>query len=241
MSATATAQKGEPMTPKWIVALGLGFLAAQASAEEAPVLKTQKDKMSYSIGAEAGKNFKRLGVEVDTDLLVKGLRDALSGEKLLMTDEELRGTVTAYQAEVRQKQAQAAQLAAENNKKAGDAFLAENTTKEGIVTLPSGLQYKILKAGDGKMPTAADTVECHYRGTLINGTEFDSSYRRGQPATFKVTGVIPGWREALKLMSVGSKWQLFIPPQLAYGERGTGRDIGPNATLIFEVELLAIK
>lgn len=241
MSATATAQKGEPMTPKWIVALGLGFLAAQASAEEAPVLKTQKDKMSYSIGAEAGKNFKRLGVEVDTDLLVKGLRDALSGEKLLMTDEELRGTMTAYQAEVRQKQAQAARLAAENNKKAGDAFLAENTTKEGIVTLPSGLQYKILKAGDGKMPTAADTVECHYRGTLINGTEFDSSYRRGQPATFKVTGVIPGWREALKLMSVGSKWQLFIPPQLAYGERGTGRDIGPNATLIFEVELLAIK
>lgn len=241
MSATATAQKGEPMTPKWIVALGLGFLAAQASAEEAPVLKTQKDKMSYSIGAEAGKNFKRLGVEVNTDLLVKGLRDALSGEKLLMTDEELRGTVTAYQAEVRQKQAQAAQLAAENNKKAGDAFLAKNTTKEGIVTLPSGLQYKILKAGDGKMPTAADTVECHYRGTLINGTEFDSSYRRGQPATFKVTGVIPGWREALKLMPVGSKWQLFIPPQLAYGERGTGRDIGPNATLIFEVELLAIK
>lgn len=229
------------MTPKWIVALGLGFLAAQASAEEAPVLKTQKDKMSYSIGAEAGRNFKRLGVEVDTDLLVKGLRDALSGEKLLMTDEELRAAMTAYQAEVRQKQAQAARLAAENNKKAGDAFLAENTTKEGIVTLPSGLQYKILKAGDGKRPTEADRVECNYRGTLISGTEFDSSYRRGQPATFKVSGVIPGWREALKLMPVGSKWQLFIPPQLAYGERGTGRDIGPNATLIFEVELLAIK
>ncbi|MCZ7627527.1 MAG: FKBP-type peptidyl-prolyl cis-trans isomerase [Candidatus Methylomirabilis sp.] len=225
----------------WIVVMGLGLLAAQASAEEAPVLKTEKDKMSYGIGAEAGRNFKRLGVEVDTDLLVRGLRDALSGEKLLMTDEEVRATMTAYQAEARQKQAQAARLAAENNKKAGEAFLADNKAKEGVVTLPSGLQYKILKKGDGKTPADADTVECNYRGTLINGTEFDSSYRRGQPATFKVTGVIPGWREALKLMPVGSKWQIFIPPQLAYGERGAGRDIGPNATLIFEVELLAIK
>lgn len=225
----------------WIAILGLGLLAAQASAEEAPVLKTEKDKMSYGIGAEAGRNFKRLGVEVDTDLLVRGLRDALSGEQLLMTDEEIRATMTAYQAEARQKQAQAARLAAENNKKAGEAFLADNKTKEGVVTLPSGLQYKILKAGEGKTPTDADTVECNYRGTLINGAEFDSSYRRGQPATFKVTGVIPGWREALKLMPVGSKWQIFIPPQLAYGERGVGRDIGPNATLIFDLELLAIK
>ncbi|MBI2883567.1 MAG: FKBP-type peptidyl-prolyl cis-trans isomerase [Candidatus Methylomirabilis oxyfera] len=229
------------MTRKWIMAVGFSLLAAQASAEEAPVLKTEKDKMSYGIGVEVGRNFKRLGVEVDTDLVVKGLREALSGEKLLMTDEELRDTMTAYQAEVRQKQAQAARLAAENNKKAGEAFLADNKTKAGVVTLPSGLQYKILKAGNGKTPTETDTVECHYRGTLINGTEFDSSYRRGQPATLKVTGVIPGWREALKLMPVGSKWQIVIPSQLAYGERGAGRDIGPNATLIFELELLAIK
>lgn len=229
------------MTSKWIAVVGFGLLAVQASAEEAPALKTEKDKMSYGVGAEAGRNFKRLGVEIDPDFLVRGLRDALSGEKLLMTDEEIRAAMTAYQAEARQKQAQAARLAAENNKKAGDAFLADNKTKEGVVTLPSGLQYKILKAGDGKTPTEADTVECNYRGTLINGTEFDSSYRRGQPATFKVTGVIAGWREALKLMPVGSKWQLFIPPQLAYGERGAGRDIGPNATLIFEIELLAIK
>lgn len=229
------------MAPKWMVVVGLGLLAAQASAEEASILKTQKDKMSYSIGVETGRSVKRLGVEVDTDLLVKGLRDALSGDRLLLTDEELRTAIAAYQAEAQQKQAQAMRLAAENNKKAGDTFLAENKTKEGVIALPSGLQYKILKASDGKTPTDADTVECNYRGTLINGTEFDSSYRRGQPATFKVTGVIAGWREALKLMPVGSKWQLFIPPQLAYGERGTGRNIGPNETLIFELELLAIK
>lgn len=229
------------MRRKWIVVLGLGLLAAHASAEEAPILATQKDKVSYSIGVEAGRNYKRMGVEVDADLLVKGLRDALSGDKPLMTDEEIRATMTAYRAELRQKQAEAARLVAENNKKAGEAFLADNKIKDGIVTLPSGLQYKILKAGDGKTPTETDTVECHYRGTLIDGTEFDSSYRRGQPAAFKVTGIIPGWKEALQLMPVGSKWQLFIPSQLAYGERGTGRDIGPNATLIFEVELLAIK
>lgn len=229
------------MKRTWIVVVGLTLLAARASAEEAPVLKTQQDKVSYSIGVEAGRNYKRMGVEVDADLLVKGLRDALSSDKLLMTDEEIRATMTAYQAELRQKQAQATRLAAENNKKAGEAFLTDNKTKEGVVTLPSGLQYKILKVGDGKTPTEADTVECNYRGTLIDGTEFDSSHRRGQPATFKAAGVIPGWKEALKLMPVGSKWQLFVPHQLAYGERGVGRDIGPNATLIFEVELLAIK
>lgn len=229
------------MKRTWIVVVGLSLLAARASAEEAPVLKTQQDKVSYSIGVEAGRNYKRMGVEVDANLLVKGLRDALSAEKLLMTDEEIRATMTAYQAELRQKQAQATRLAAENNKKAGEAFLAANKTKEGVVTLPSGLQYKILKAGNGKTPTETDTVECNYRGTLIDGTEFDSSYRRGQPAAVKVTGVIPGWKEALKLMPVGSRWQLVIPHQLAYGERGVGRDIGPNATLIFEVELLTIK
>lgn len=229
------------MRRKWIAVAGLGLLATQASAEEAPVLKTDKDKISYSIGVDVGKNLKRLGVEVDADLFGKGLRDALSSEKLLMTDEEVRAAMTAYQTEVRQKQAQAARLAAETNKRTGETFLADNKTKEGVVTLPSGLQYKIVKKGDGKIPTDTDTVECHYRGTLIDGTEFDSSHRRGQPATFKVAGVIPGWREALKLMPAGSTWQLFIPPQLAYGERGTGRDIGPNATLIFEVELLAVK
>jgi FKBP-type peptidyl-prolyl cis-trans isomerase FklB len=132
-------------------------------------------------------------------------------------------------------------IAGDANKKEGDAFLAANKTKEGVVTLPSGLQYKILQEGTGPKPTASDTVVCNYRGTLLNGTEFDSSYKRGQPATFAVGQVIHGWTEALQLMTVGSKWQLFIPPDLAYGPRGAGNDIGPNATLVFEVELVSIQ
>ena len=229
------------MMLKWVAVLGLGLLAAQVSAGETPVLKTEKDKLSYGLGVDVARSFQRLGVQVDTDVLVQAIRDVLSGGKLLMTDAELRATMTTFQAELRQRQAAARTKAGEDNKKQGDAFLAENKTKEGVVTLPSGLQYKILKAGNGKTPTDADTVECHYRGTLINGTEFDSSYRTGKPMTIKVTAVIPGWKEALKLMPVGSKWHLVIPPQLAYGDRGAGQEIGPNATLVFEVELLAIK
>jgi FKBP-type peptidyl-prolyl cis-trans isomerase FklB len=187
------------------------------------------------------RNFKLQGIEFDADILMKGFRDQSSGGKLLMTEEDMRATLNAYQGEMMQKRAQAMKAAGEENKKIGDAFLAENKKKEGVVALPSGLQYKILKAGDGRKPTDADMVECHYRGLLINGTEFDSSYRTGKPATFKVTGLIAGWTEALKLMPAGSKWQLFIPPQLAYGERGAGRDIGPNATLTFELELLSVK
>jgi FKBP-type peptidyl-prolyl cis-trans isomerase FklB len=208
-------------------------------AEDA--LKTPKEKLSYGIGADLGRNLKRLGVEIDADTLVKGLNDALSGVKPLMSDEEIGATLNALQEQIRRKQVQIAAAAADENKKAGEAFLAQNKGKDGVVTLPSGLQYKILKAGNGNKPTEKDTVECNYRGTLLNGNEFDSSYRRGQPATFGLTAVIPGWKEALQLMPVGSKWQLFIPPELAYGERGAGREIGPNATLIFEVELLAIK
>ena len=229
------------MISKWMALVGLGLLAAQVSGQEPPALKTQKEKASYGIGVDIARNFKRLGIDLDANILVKGVRDGLSGGKLLMTEDDLRAAVAAFEGDLRQKQAQATKIAAEDNGKAGEAFLAENQKKQGVVTLPSGLQYKVLKAGDGKTPTDADTVECHYRGTLIDGTEFDSSNRGGQPATFKVTGVIPGWKEALRLMPVGSKWQLFVPPQLAYGERGAGRDIGPNATLIFEVELLAIK
>ena len=224
-----------------LLVLMFALLATSASAAEKPALKTQKDKVSYSLGADVAKNFKRLGIDLNVDMLVKGLKDEFAGKKLLMNDEELRKTMNELQVDLRQKQIQAIKAAAEKNQKEGEAFLAENKLKEGVVTLPDGLQYKILKAGDGKIPTGDDTVEVNYRGTLINGTEFDSSYKRGEPATFKVGGVIPGWTEALKLMPVGSKWQLFIPSQLAYGERGAGRDIGPNQTLIFEVELLAIK
>lgn len=224
----------------WAVVLGLGLLAAQVSAQEPTVLKTEKDKINYGLGVGVARNFKHQGVDVDVELVIKGLRDTLSGEKLLMTEEELQKTMGAFQAELMKKQAEAAKVAGEKNKKEGEPFLAENKKKEGVVTLPSGLQYKILKAGDGKIPTINDTVTCQYRGTLIDGTEFDSSYKRNQPASFPVKGVIKGWTEALQLMPVGSKWQLIVPPELAYGANGGG-PIEPNATLIFEVELLAIK
>ena len=158
-----------------------------------------------------------------------------------MTEAEAQAVLTQLQADMRKKQEEKTQQAGEANQKEGEAFLAANKAKPGVVTLPSGLQYKILKEGTGPKPTATDSVVCNYQGTLINGTEFDSSYKRGEPATFPVNGVIKGWTEALQLMPVGSKWQLFIPPDLAYGARGAGADIGPNATLIFEVELLSIK
>ncbi len=227
-------------TLKWMVVLLIGLLTAQTSAEETQVLKTPKEKVSYGLGVDMAKNLKRQSIEVDVDLVIKGLKDELSGEKLLIPEEGLRTIMLAFQHELSRRQLLAMRLAAAENKKKGEAFLAENKTKKGVVTLPSGLQYKILKAGNGKKPTEADTVECHYRSTLINGNPLDRS-EAGKPATFKVTAVIPGWREALQLMPAGSKWQLFIPPHLAYGERGADSRIGPNATLIFEVELLAIK
>lgn len=229
------------MRTNWLALLAVAVFAAQAGAAEAPALVTQKDKISYCIGVNVAKSFKLQKIEVDVDVLMRGLKDELSGGKILVTDAELRAVLTGLQNELRQKQTQAMRTAAIDNDKAGRQFLAENGKKEGVVTLPDGLQYKILKAGGGKKPTDADTVECHYKGALLNGTEFDSSYRTGKPATFKVKGVIPGWTEALKLMPVGSKWQLVIPSNLAYGPRGAGRLIGPNATLIFEVELVAIK
>jgi len=231
---------GVSSVKRFAVVLAVVLLAAAAYAGEQPELKTDKDKVNYSIGVNIIGNIKQQGVEIDLDLVMKGMKDASSGGKLLLSDEEIRNGIDKYQTAVRQKRTQMTAKAAEENKKDGEAFLAENKKKEGVVALPSGLQYKILKTGDGKKPSGVDTVECNYRGTLINGTEFDSSHRTGKPATFKVGGVIPGWTEALKLMPVGSKWQLFIPSQLAYGERGSGR-IGPNATLIFEVELVAIK
>jgi FKBP-type peptidyl-prolyl cis-trans isomerase FklB len=165
----------------------------------------------------------------------------LAGSKTLLTDDQAKAALTEVQNEVRKKQQEQMQAAGEMNKKEGETFLAANKGKDGVVTLPSGLQYKILKQGTGPKPVSADTVVCNYRGTLINGTEFDSSYKRGQPTTFPVSGVIKGWTEALPLMSVGSTWQLFIPAELAYGERAPVPEIGPNSTLIFEVELLSIQ
>ncbi|MBI5057987.1 MAG: FKBP-type peptidyl-prolyl cis-trans isomerase [Nitrospirae bacterium] len=221
--------------------LGIILLQNIAYAEENIELKTQRDKLSYSIGTTMGKDFKSQSIDVDPDILAKGIKDAFSGDKSLMTDEEMRDTISTFRNEMMAKQMAQMKESAEKNKKEGDAFLAENKKKEGVVTLPSGLQYKVIKEGTGAKPKATDTVSVHYKGTFIDGAEFDSSMKRGQPATFKVGGVIPGWTEALQLMKAGSKWQLYVPSNLAYGERGAGREIGPNATLIFEVELLSIQ
>jgi FKBP-type peptidyl-prolyl cis-trans isomerase FklB len=223
------------------VGLMVLFLGSQAFGEENLVLKNQKDKVSYSIGMAMGKDFKKQSIDIDPDILVKGIKDVLSGGKVLLTDQEMTETITALRKELMAKQQEFLKKLAEKNKVEGEAFLAENKKKEGVTTLPNGLQYKVIKAGSGKKPTLTDTVTMNYRGTLIDGTEFDSSYKRGQPATFPVNGLIPGWTEALQLMEVGSKWQLFIPSNLAYGERGAGRNIGPNATLIFEMELISIQ
>lgn len=217
---------------------------AQTPAKRTPApltLKTPKDKVSYAIGMNIGKSLKRDSVDVDPAILLRAIKDQLAGNKSLLTDQEVQATLTALQADLRKKQELLTQQAAETNKKEGEAFLAANKTKDGVVTLPSGLQYKILQDGTGPKPTSSDTVSVNYRGTLLNGTEFDSSYKRGQPATFGVGQIIKGWTEALQLMPVGSKWQIFIPSDQAYGTRGAGRDIGPNSTLVFEVELLSIQ
>ncbi len=228
------------MTTKLMAVLGVLLLTAQVSAAEIKELKTDKDKVSYGIGVSMAKNLKTQKIEVNLDPLLQGLQDELKGGKLLMTDADLQATLGHFKQELMQKHAEAMKKAAADNQKEGDTFLAENKKKKDVKTLPSGLQYKIIKEGKGKKPKESDTVEVNYRGTLINNTEFDSSYKRGQPATLKVKDIIPGWREALQLMPVGSKWQLFIPAKLAYGEKGAG-PIGPNSTLIFEVELLGIK
>jgi FKBP-type peptidyl-prolyl cis-trans isomerase FklB len=204
-------------------------------------LKTQKDKLSYAIGMEMGKGVKTQGIDVDPNILTQGLKDALSDAKSLMSDDELRQVITALQQEVRQKQMAAQQATASENKTKGEAFLAENAKKEGIVSLPDGLQYKILTAGEGKKPAETDTVLCNYKGTFIDGTEFDGSEKAGKPVPFQVKGVIPGFREVLQLMPVGSKWQVFIPSSLAYGERGAGNAIPPNSTLIFDIEVVGIQ
>lgn len=228
----------------------LSVTALTGFAQDAAEIKldTREAKISYSIGVNIGndikRSFERQGVEVTPAILAKGIKDALSDSEKLMSDEEMMQLLTAFQQEMREKMA--AQSAKKNessdaNKAAGEAFLAKNRSREGVVSLPSGLQYEVIQAGTGKSPSATDTVEVHYKGTLIDGKEFDSSYKRGQPATFPVNGVIKGWTEALQLMKEGAKWKLYIPSDLAYGSRGAGSDIGPNSTLVFEVELLQVK
>jgi FKBP-type peptidyl-prolyl cis-trans isomerase FklB len=206
------------------------------------VLKTEKDKTSYAIGMNIGKSVSKNSVEIDPNIVARGIKDSIAGSKTLLTDDEAKTVMAAFQTEMRKKVEDKMQEEGAKNKKEGGAFLDANKTKDGVVTLPSGLQYKVLTQGSGPKPTAQDTVECNYKGTLIDGTEFDSTAKHGgKPATFPVSGVIKGWTEALQLMPVGSNWQLFIPGDLAYGQRGAGGVIGPNATLIFEVELLSIQ
>jgi FKBP-type peptidyl-prolyl cis-trans isomerase len=215
---------------------------APAQADQgSPALEDDKDKSSYAVGMNLGGALRRQSTELDVDLIVRGFRDALAGEKTLLSPVEMRAILSRLQSELKTKQAALLGERAAKSKADSEAFLAANKVKEGVITLESGLQYRILKAGDGKKPTVNDTVVCHYRGTLIDGTEFDSSYKRAQPATLTVRKLVKGWTEALQLMPVGSKWQIVIPASLGYGERGSGKGIGPNAALIFDVELLAIQ
>jgi len=214
---------------------------SSAASSSSTTLSTDKDKLSYAIGMNIGKGLHRDGVDIDPNLLMRGLKDGMAGGQTLLTDEQAQAVIQQLQNQMRQKMQAERSQSEQTNKKEGDDFLAANKTKPGVTALPSGLQYKVLKEGTGPKPTATDSVKCNYRGTFIDGKEFDSSDKHGGAATFPVNGVIKGWTEALQLMPVGSKWQLFVPPDLAYGARGAGADIGPNETLIFEVELLSIE
>lgn len=213
---------------------------AAAAKPASVILKTIEDSISYAIGQNIGTNLKDPSMNINFDVLTAGLKDARGGSSL-MTMDQMKSVMNEFNKRMIAKRTADMKVAAERNKKIGEEFLAENKKKEGVVTTPSGLQYKVLVKGSGDSPTDSSTVKVNYRGTLIDGKEFDSSYKRGEPAEFPVTGVIKGWTEALKMMHVGDKWELYIPSDLAYGEQGAGGGmIEPNAVLIFEVELLDI-
>lgn len=226
------------MNKSFILIFTLVFLATGCQSKN---IETQKQKVSYSIGWDIGNNLKQQSIEVDADILTAGLSDALSAKKSRLTQDEMRTTMTEFQQNLQKQRMEKSEADSKKNKTEGDAFLKENKSKPGVKTTASGLQYKIIKDGKGKKATAKDTVTVNYEGKLTDGKVFDSSYQRGQPATFPVTGVIPGWTEALQLMKEGSTYELYIPSELAYGERGAGGTIGPNATLIFKVELLKVE
>jgi FKBP-type peptidyl-prolyl cis-trans isomerase FklB len=233
-----------------MIAVVVGLVAGQILAQEKGVkppaaksgeLKTIKDKASYAIGLQIGGNFRNQQIEIDTALLLQGIKDALADAEPKLTEKEIAATMQAFEKEVTAAAEARDKAAGEKNKKEGDAFLAANKKKEGVKALPSGLQYKVIKAGTGKKPTAKDFVKVNYRGTLINGKEFDSSAKHGGPVPLAVGRVIKGWVEALQMMPVGSKWQLTVPSELAYGDESRGALIGPNSTLLFELELLGIE
>ena len=229
-------------TGRIVMFCGVMLVAGTALATEKSALTTPKDKASYAIGMDIAYSLKKNSVDVNPDVLGNAIKDVLTDQKTQLTVEEAKTTMTGLQKEMKEKQLEKMKVLGEKNKKEGDTFLAENKKKEGVKTLPSGLQYKVITEGKGKSPSATDTVTVQYTGSLIDGTEFDSSYKRGQAATFAVKDVIKGWTEALQLMKEGGKWRIFIPSNLAYGETGTaGGPIGPNATLIFDVELVSIQ
>jgi FKBP-type peptidyl-prolyl cis-trans isomerase FklB len=235
-------RRGEFMRLEHIVVVCMVLATSYAFSAENLELKKEKDKLSYTLGVNAGMNIKRNALDVDLNIFVQGMKDALTGSKLRLTDDEMKAVITIVQKDIQTRQQQQMNVQGEKNKKEGEAFLRQNKNKKGVKVLPSGLQYSVITEGKGRKPTASDAVTVNYKGMLIDGTEFDSSYKRGQPATFAVNGVIKGWTEALQLMQEGSKWKLFIPADLAYGDRGTpGGPIGPNAVLIFQVDLIAIE
>jgi FKBP-type peptidyl-prolyl cis-trans isomerase FklB len=224
----------------FVTLLSIGFLFNICYADEKLDLKDQKNKESYSLGYQFGQSLKAQGLEVNLDVYISGIKDCLGGKQPAMTQEEIRATISELQNRLMAVREKELKEMAEKNLGPSQAFLEENRKKEGVKVLPSGLQYKVLTEGSGKIPKATDTVTVHYIGALINGAEFDNSYKRGQPITVPVNGVLPGWNEALQLMKEGSKWQIFIPPTLGYGDRGMG-PVPPNSIMIYEVELLSVK
>lgn len=224
-----------------VVAMSMILLACQGNTQSKVELKTTQDSVSYAIGTNIGTNLKQQKVDVNVAVLAAGIRHVVDSTQLMLTEEQAQAVMMAFQQRMMAKQQEEASAAGEKNRIDGEAFLAANKNKEGVKVTASGLQYKVLKMGAGPKPKADQTVTVHYRGTLIDGTEFDSSYKRGEPATFGVGQVIGGWTEALQLMPEGSKWELYIPSNLAYGDRGAGPTIQAGATLIFEVELLSVK
>lgn len=207
------------------------------SSQAQTTLESDKQKFSYAVGVQLAQNMLRQSIQVEPEAFIQSIRDVLNRSPLKLTPQEMQQVLVSYQ----QQQIKAQQLQGQKNLIAGQSFLAENRNKKGVIQTDSGLQYKVIHQGEGKKPNSSDTVLVHYRGTLTDGKEFDSSYKRGQPVSFKVSGVIKGWQEILPMMNAGSKWQIYVPPHLGYGERGAGADIPPNSALIFDVELLSIK
>lgn len=224
----------------FVVVMSMALLACQGVTQDKAELKSTQDSVSYAIGLSIGNNLKAQKVDVNIHALSQGVRDVIDSNTHLLTDAQIEQVMSAFQQRMMAKQEEEAKTAGDKNRKDGEAFLAANKNKEGVKVTASGLQYKVVKMGTGPTPRADQTVTVHYRGTTIDGTEFDSSYKRNSPATFGVGQVIGGWTEALQLMPVGSKWELYIPADLAYGDRGAGASIPPGATLIFEVELLSV-